>query len=67
MTRISILALIVLASAASAVAAVSPSEITALEPASGHETVIEKNQAFPQVGPLTVEECLNTECTLVRS
>jgi hypothetical protein len=32
-----------------------------------NETVIEKNQAFPLLEPLTVQECLNADCTLVRS
>lgn len=59
--------LIALATAASALASVSPKEATTIEPVSRNETVIEKNQAFPQVGPFTVEECLNADCTLVRS
>lgn len=67
MKRTTICLLIALASAASAVAAVAPGERTELEPASSNETVIEKNQAFPLVGPLTVEECLNDDCTLTRS
>jgi hypothetical protein len=68
MKRTTIILLIAtLASAASALASVAPGERTELEPASGHETVIEKNQAFPLVGPLTVQECLNEDCTLLRS
>lgn len=67
MKRTTLYMLIALASAASALASVSPKEATSIEPATQNETVIEKNQAFPQVGPLTVEECLNTDCTLVRS
>lgn len=67
MKRTTLYMLIALASAASALASVSPREATSIEPVSQNETVIEKNQAFPQVGPLTVEECLNTDCTLVRS
>ena len=58
--------LIALATAASAVASVSPKEATSIAPVSVNETVIEKNQAFPLVGPLTVQECLNADCTLVR-
>ena len=58
---------IALATAASAIASVSPKEATSIEPVSMNETVIEKNQAFPLVGPLTVQECLNADCTLVRS
>lgn len=67
MKRTTLYLLIALASAASAVAAVSPKEFTALEPATAHETVIEKNEAYPLVGPLTVEECLNSDCTVTRS
>ena len=66
MKRTSIYLLIALASAASAFAAVSPSERTAFQPETRHETVIEKNQAFPLVGPLTVEECLDEACTITR-
>ena len=54
--------LIALATAASAFASVSPKEATSIEPVSMNETVIEKNQAFPLVGPLVVEECLEDEC-----
>ena len=68
MKRTTVCLLIALAaSAASALASVSPSERTALEPVNpAHETVIEKNQAFPLVGPLTVEECLDDACTVTR-
>lgn len=59
--------LIALATAASALASVSPKQASSIEPMSQNETVIEKNQAFPLLDPLTVEECLNAECTLVRS
>jgi hypothetical protein len=64
MKRYSAFLLIVLFSAASAWAAVSPEQRTALEVADGNVTVIEKNQAFPRLGPLEVEECLDTSCTL---
>ncbi len=67
MKRTTLYLLIALGTAASALASVSPKEATSIEPVSTHETVIEKNQAFPLVGPLTVEECLNEDCTLVRS
>ena len=67
MTRTTLYLLIALGTAASALASVSPQEATRIEPVSHNETVIEKNQAFPLVGPLTVEECLNEDCTLVRS
>ena len=67
MTRTTLYLLIALGTAASALASVSPQEATRIEPASHNETVVEKNQAFPLVGPLIVEECLNEDCTLVRS
>ncbi|MEJ1939158.1 hypothetical protein WDZ92_53850 [Nostoc sp. NIES-2111] len=67
MKRTTLYLLIALGTAASALASVSPREATQIQPVSAHETVIEKNQAFPLVGPLTVEECLNEDCTLVRS
>ncbi|WP_421694282.1 hypothetical protein [Aestuariivirga sp.] len=67
MKRTTLYLLIALASTASALAAVSPKERTAFEPATAHETVIEKNQAYPLVGPLTVEECLNSDCSVTRS
>ena len=67
MKRTTLYLLIALGTAASALASVSPMEATQIEPASSNETVIEKNQAFPLVGPLTVQECLNEDCTLLRS
>ena len=67
MKRTTLYLLIALASAASALASVSPKDATEIAPTPGHETVIEKNQAFPLVGPLTVQECLNEDCTLLRS
>jgi hypothetical protein len=65
MTRYTAFLLIALGTAASALAAVGPEERTALEPVSSSGvTVIEKNQAFPQFGPIEVEECLNEDCSL---
>jgi hypothetical protein len=65
MTRYTAFLLIALGTAASAFAAVGPEQRTALEPASAAGvTVIEKNQAFPQFGPIEVEECLNEDCSL---
>lgn len=67
MKRTTIILLIAaLASAASAVASIAPTERTAIEPRTANETVIEKNQAFPLVGPFTVEECVDVECTVTR-
>jgi|GEM_PF-1152271 len=67
MKRTTLYLLIALGTAASALASVSPKEATSIDAVSANETVIEKNQAFPLVGPLTVEECLNADCTLIRS
>ena len=67
MTRTTLYLLIAVGTAASALASVSPKEAISLAPVSANETVIEKNQAFPLVGPLTVEECMNEDCTLLRS
>ena len=67
MKRTTLYLLIALGTAASALASVSPKEATSLAPVTANETVVEKNQAFPLVGPLTVEECLNDDCTQVRS
>ena len=64
MKRTTLYLLIALASTASAVAAVSPRERTELLPVSANETVIEKNQAFPLIGPLVVEDCLDADCTM---
>lgn len=64
MKRYSLILLVALFSAASAWAAVSPTERTALDVTGANMTVIEKNQAFPLVGPLEVEECLNSDCTV---
>jgi hypothetical protein len=64
MTRYSAILLIVAFSAASALAAASPLRHTAPDMTGANETVIEKNQAFPQVGPLEFEDCLNPDCTL---
>ena len=66
MKRASYILLAALFTAASAWAAVSPTERTAIEPAASNMTVVEKNQAFPLVGPFIVEECLNDDCTLTR-
>ena len=66
MKRTTLYLLIALGTAASALASVSPKEATQFEPPSQNETVIEKNQAFPLVGPFTVEECLDVECKTTR-
>jgi hypothetical protein len=35
-----------------------------LTPTAKNVTVMHKNQAFPLVGPLVVEDCLNEDCSL---
>lgn len=57
---------IVLATAASAIAAISPAQLTAFEANVQNVTVIEKNQAWPLAGPLIVEECDDDGCSLTR-
>jgi hypothetical protein len=64
MTRTTAFLLIALGTAASALAAVAPQQHTALDVTGSNVTVIEKNQAFPQFGPIKVKECLNEDCSL---
>ncbi|WP_373506165.1 hypothetical protein [Aestuariivirga sp.] len=65
MKRYTFFVLIVLGSAASAIAAIAPTQRTGLgaEAIGRNVTVIEKNQAFPLVGPLVVEDCLTDDCS----
>ena len=63
MTRSTLFILIVLGSAASAVAAIAPQHRTGPETGDTNVTVIEKNQAFPLVGPLIVERCKAEDCS----
>lgn len=59
--RYTILATAVLFSAATAVAAIAPATRTAdVDPR--HMTIMEKNQAFPLVGPLIIEDCVADDC-----
>ena len=64
MKRYSAFLLIVLGSAASALAAVAPGQHTPPGAPAANVTVIEKNQAFPLIGPLVVEDCLDADCTM---
>ena len=66
MIRHSLFILAVLGSAATAIAAIAPGAPTAQFDAN-HMTVIAKNQAFPQFGPLVVEDCGAEDCSDVRS
>lgn len=58
MIRYSLFALTVLATAATAIAAVAPTKDDF-----SNVTVIEKNQAFPVYGPLVVEQCTMEDCS----
>ena len=62
MKRYTLFVLIVMGSAASALAAIAPHQQAAMEIDPARETVIVKNQAFPQVGPLVIEECADESC-----
>ena len=62
MVRYSLLILAVLGSAATAIAAIVP--VTGeFQYGARNTTVIEKNQAFPQSGPLTAERCTVADCS----
>ena len=63
MIRYSLFALTVLATAATAIAAVAPSRADL----SGNLTVIEKNQAFPVYGRIVTEDCAREDCSDVQN
>ena len=60
MLRYSLFLLAVLATAATAIAAISPQDLAGGQVK--NVTVIEKNQAFPLIGPLIVEDCTTEDC-----
>jgi hypothetical protein len=62
MIRYSIIVLAIIGTAATAIAAITPNHDT-FETPSTNVTVIEKNQAFPQVGPIYVEDCEHEDCS----
>jgi hypothetical protein len=62
MFRYSLFLLAICGSVATAIAAITPASVEP-EAFSRNVTVIEKNQAFPQLGPLVVDECLNEDCS----
>jgi hypothetical protein len=66
MKRYTLFVLIVIGSAASAIAAIAPDQRTSAAADTRNVTVIEKNQAFPLVGPVVFEDCLNDDCTETR-
>jgi len=66
MIRYSLFLLAVLATGATAIAAINPAA-DATATASRNVTVIEKNQAFPVIGPIVVETCAVEDCSDVRT
>jgi hypothetical protein len=66
MIRYTFIALTILGTAATAIAAVQPNVIE-VAPVSAHTTVIKKNSPFPVVGPIIVEECALEDCSDVQS
>ena len=66
MKRYTLFVLIVIGSAASAIAAIAPERHGGLDINDRNVTVIEKNQAWPLVGPLVVEACETEDCSDTR-
>lgn len=60
MTKYLLLVLAIAGSAATAIAAINPGA-NVMHPA--NVTVIEKNQAFPVIGPLVFDECAVEDCS----
>ena len=60
MARYTLFVMLVLGSAATALAAIAPQD--PLIAAGKNLTVIEKNQAFPVIGPIVVEDCVTEDC-----
>lgn len=65
MTRYTLFVLTVLGSAATAIAAIAPQN-SPFHAGQANVTVVEKNQAFPLVGPLVVEACATDDCSQPR-
>lgn len=61
MVRYTLFILVVIGSAATAIASIAPQD--PLAEAGKNITVIEKNQAFPAVGPLVIEDCVTEDCS----
>jgi len=66
MVRYAFLVLAVIGTAATAIAAVQPATKSAAA-RSGNVTVIHKNDAFPVLGPIVVEQCAKEDCSDVQS
>ena len=62
MIRYALFIVIVIGSAATAIAAVEPAGRTVTTP-SHNLTIIAKNQAFPILGPIVVEPCATEDCS----
>jgi hypothetical protein len=60
MVRYTLFVLVVIGSAATALAAIAPQDPIAA--AGKNLTVIEKNQVFPVLGPIYVEDCEHEDC-----
>ena len=66
MIRYTFFVLAVIATAATAIAAVQPATNSAASRTT-NVTVIHKNDAFPVLGPITVEQCAKEDCSDVQS
>jgi hypothetical protein len=66
MIRYSLFVLTVIATAATAIASIAPTA-DKVDMTGPNVTVIEKNQAFPVYGPITVEECATEDCAGMRT
>jgi hypothetical protein len=66
MIRYTLFVLTILATAASAIAAMAPAH-EEIDLSAGNVTVIEKNQAFPVFGPIVVEDCAAEDCSELRT
>jgi hypothetical protein len=65
MIRYTFFILTILGTAATAIAAIGPSHVTA--PESGNNvTVIQKNDVFPVIGPIILEQCAVEDCSDVQ-
>jgi hypothetical protein len=60
MARYTLFVMLVIGSAATALAAIAPQD--PMIAAGKNLTVIEKNQAFPVIGPIVVEDCVTEDC-----
>ncbi len=66
MIRYTFFVLTILGSAATAIAAIAPSQDTGLANTQ-NVTIIRKNQDFPVYGPIVVEQCAVEDCSDVQS